>query len=1075
MKKPYYSTYVFTLLLCTIASFAARSQGINQFWGVAFGGGTELLGNIFNASPDGTLPTSQFNFYIARKALAIGQFVEYNGELYATARTESGLNVEFSGNLFKWNPATDEYTLLHNFRRETGARPHEVMVLMGSKLYGITMEGGTNAQGVIFEYDLTTNTYAKRADFASLANDRELWPSTALSQMNGKLYGIARTNFGELDDALYEWDPATAQFTQVRDVFGPYQPGLHAPDTPWEGLNGKLYATTKLAGTSFGDLVEWDPEAGTYVSKAAFSREAGYNCLTKMTPKDGKLYGATTAGGAESSGTLFEFTPEAGTITKKIDLAAGANAPFNGFAPVLLGDKFYGVTQGGKTMRGRVYEWNPATNTFSLRFGLPDYTNGLLSGAFTPWQGKLYSAIGRPQPNNGRIVAEVFNWDPATNQYTTGFISQESVGAHPRGGVTLAGGKFYGATTYGGKLNMGVIFEFDPKTKAYKILKELDETTGQEPYGKLTLLNGKLYGITSTGGRVGFGAIFEVDYQNSTVTKKRDFEVATGRTSYGSLIAKDGKLFGMTMAGGNNNRGTIFEWDPVTNSFTVRYHFDKANGGSPRADLCLKDGLFYGMTYNGGTSDVGVIFRWDPATDTYTKIRDLRAGVGVNPVGSFVEYNEKLYGLTPNSLLELDPATLKSGVLATFDGTAGGKITVGNEKFYFLTTSYSGTLYEWNTKTKVLKKSPGYGNGTDFTLSGMTFEPLPAPVSDGTPGNCLPLPPATVDGNNWTEWLPVIDASKNAVAEIRANKNNLGTVTPSLFTHTGNIRKVNGRYFLGRDLTLTTSGAIASGTPVDVRIYVKQEEYDALVAANNADPKAEPITNASQIGVFATAANDCNGNISGATRAIQATSEPWAGGGYVFSFKTESFSTFYLANANAPFPVKLVDFNARLEEHNAVLSWQTAAEINFSHFELERSTDARNFGKIGRINPSESGRPGHYAFLDMHLNEVQAPNAYYRLKMIDADGTYAYSVIRQVAVPGMEAMLYPNPASDVIEVKQAPASAPWQLIGADGNAVLNGRSEGGNFRLDVRSLRPGTYLLRFSTGQDIRTFRMVKQ
>jgi hypothetical protein len=110
---------------------------------------------------------------------------------------------------------------------------------------------------------------------------------------------------------------------------------------------------------------------------------------------------------------------------------------------------------------------------------------------------------------------------------------------------------------------------------------------------------------------------------------------------------------------------------------------------------------------------------------------------------------------------------------------------------------------------------------------------------------------------------------------------------------------------------------------------------------------------------------------------------------------------------NAPLPVRLVSFTGKNTEKGNVLNWKTSSEVNFSHFEVERSGDAKKFEKIGKVN----GNKGEvYEFLDVSSNNALS---YYRLKMVDLDGTSAYSKVIALAIEKAKAMVgqfYPNPA-----------------------------------------------------------------
>lgn len=118
-----------------------------------------------------------------------------------------------------------------------------------------------------------------------------------------------------------------------------------------------------------------------------------------------------------------------------------------------------------------------------------------------------------------------------------------------------------------------------------------------------------------------------------------------------------------------------------------------------------------------------------------------------------------------------------------------------------------------------------------------------------------------------------------------------------------------------------------------------------------------------------------------------------------------------------PMPVVLVSFTARASEGVTLLNWATSAEINSARFEVQHSTDAAAFQAIGLVTASgESSGIRRYHF--SHPAPLAGIN-YYRLKMIDRDGTFAYSAVVSVRVSGgFELLAYPNPATSQLKLKR---------------------------------------------------------
>jgi len=109
-------------------------------------------------------------------------------------------------------------------------------------------------------------------------------------------------------------------------------------------------------------------------------------------------------------------------------------------------------------------------------------------------------------------------------------------------------------------------------------------------------------------------------------------------------------------------------------------------------------------------------------------------------------------------------------------------------------------------------------------------------------------------------------------------------------------------------------------------------------------------------------------------------------------------------------PVQLMYFRGKAEADRVRLSWATALEINSSHFNVERSTDLKEFATIGKISSAGDSRQQiNYSFLD----EAPLPGVnYYRLKQIDKDGTSDYSKIIAVSpqTDASQFVIYPNPS-----------------------------------------------------------------
>lgn len=102
-----------------------------------------------------------------------------------------------------------------------------------------------------------------------------------------------------------------------------------------------------------------------------------------------------------------------------------------------------------------------------------------------------------------------------------------------------------------------------------------------------------------------------------------------------------------------------------------------------------------------------------------------------------------------------------------------------------------------------------------------------------------------------------------------------------------------------------------------------------------------------------------------------------------------------LSNNCSPLPVKLAKFKGDLLDDVITLSWSTTAESRSSHFDIQRSDDRMEFVTIGRvIAKGNSETKLNYNYLDI---SPVIGNNYYRLKLVDKDGSFENSRIISVA------------------------------------------------------------------------------
>ncbi len=189
------------------------------------------------------------------------------------------------------------------------------------------------------------------------------------------------------------------------------------------------------------------------------------------------------------------------------------------------------------------------------------------------------------------------------------------------------------------------------------------------------------------------------------------------------------------------------------------------------------------------------------------------------------------------------------------------------------------------------------------------------------------------------------------------------------------------------------------------------------------------------------------------------------------------------AGSGTPLPVELLYFNAKALSKSNLLTWATASERNASHFEVEVSTDGIHFITIGKREAAGNSQTAlNYAFEDM---DILANQMYYRLKIVDLDGTFEYSKVKIVNRSGkytFDAVVYPMPAKQDITVEITSSVASYattiSILDMTGKLVMQTQvalTPGiSKTLIDVSPLQSGNYFVKINNGSEELNKKIVK-
>ncbi len=202
----------------------------------------------------------------------------------------------------------------------------------------------------------------------------------------------------------------------------------------------------------------------------------------------------------------------------------------------------------------------------------------------------------------------------------------------------------------------------------------------------------------------------------------------------------------------------------------------------------------------------------------------------------------------------------------------------------------------------------------------------------------------------------------------------------------------------------------------------------------------------------------------------------------------------YLDNMFYPgftLPVSLIDFTGIYKNGSINLAWHSVREINLKDYEVERSSNGKDFSKIGTVKAggefykftdnksSESVFPIDLPNVSNPARNEQSKNVFYRLKMVNKDGTAPYSKIIAINTTGrLKLTIAPNPVTLSFTVSHAKAGrgAFIKILSSSGQLLQTVSVRKGSYSTTVKfaSQQNGTYMAAYFDGNEVENEFFVK-
>lgn len=409
-------------------------------------------------------------------------------------------------------------------------------------------------------------------------------------------------------------------------------------------------------------------------------------------------------------------------------------------------------------------------------------------------------------------------------------------------------------------------------------------------------------------------------------------------------------------------------------------------------------------------------------------------------------------------LLTTGLANAQNTISVSGAGTAGANGTytyagMSNSRPYYTNGSYTleyrFDLDYWGDYVWMI-----YSSSSINYLYGR-YSPSSTPIGSGWYSNYGTLPVATVsnqvaftNGSSFTAPAPVSGTNNNVIGRFFLDPGAGGNITAATVQFGGTPTGITAvKLWSSADATLSSAGDVMLSS----KTYASSVTFNGFSTPMNIN------------GTYYFVTADLS---SGTTGSISASIANAAAFTVTQGSVITSFSNADLSSGSISLPLRLLSFTAQSKSDAVTLQWSTDREENFKGFDIERSADGSAWNKMAFVATMANNASAitQYSYTDY---TPVTGHVYYRLKMVDADGSFKYSKQLTVIKNAQHASLqnYPNPFRGNTNISfQLPVTGlatlkVFNTMGAEVSTLINKKLEAGNYTVsfDGASLPAGVY------------------
>lgn len=161
--------------------------------------------------------------------------------------------------------------------------------------------------------------------------------------------------------------------------------------------------------------------------------------------------------------------------------------------------------------------------------------------------------------------------------------------------------------------------------------------------------------------------------------------------------------------------------------------------------------------------------------------------------------------------------------------------------------------------------------------------------------------------------------------------------------------------------------------------------------------------------------------------------------------------------ASIPLPVTIARFDVNAAKCAAILNWATSSETSFDRFAVQYSADGSSFMTVSEVPSKKAATGSEYSYSYAQTSG----KGYYRLKMIDLNGTFTFSetvsVNTSCGTSKGDISISPNPTNGIVNIRGIAAGTQVRIMDMIGKVVANEMSNGSTISVNLGAYANGMY------------------